>query len=699
MLSREFLLSLLLLITSRIHADTSQVLDPNLYHLGTSGDPEWREFVGKTPHGPEFTLEFSAKANRIEHTLFLRQDLVKLDWPVELNGRKIGQLLNMEEPLIHALPIPPGVLRDGMNTLRIVSPGKRDDIHVGNFQLDPQPLAAAIGQAQLEIEVTDTDSGTALPSRITIVDSTGALIPLVAGIPSPPPTPVTGIGSGLGSTPPLALRPGVIYTPNGKAQVRLRPGEYTLYATRGFEYGLDQQQISIAAGESARGRLRIRREVDTSGWISSDTHTHTFTHSRHGDATIEERVITLAGEGIELPIAADHNYLTDYSQAAEQMGVQSYFTPVIGNEVTTRKGHFNVFPVEPGSRVPDFRIEHWPALMESIRNTPGVQVVILNHPRDLHSNFRPFGEENLNRVTGENRHGFEFTFDAVELVNSSALQSDLMQVFDDWFALLNHGYRVAGVASSDGHDVSRYIVGQGRTYVKSDATDPGKIDIDKACRSFLNGELLVSMGLLTLMTVEDQFGPGELATGLDEEFTVSIQVLGPSWTRAARVELYANGQKIRAQEIPSSTGNSAGEKARITWKLSRPSHDVHLVAIATGPGVRAPYWPIARPYQATSLDWNPLVISATNPIWIDADQDGQFTSPREYARALLAKHQEKPAELFQALARFDQAVAAQTAGLWAQSGAGLQSAQLLKYLANAPEQVRHGFEAFATSHR
>jgi hypothetical protein len=44
-------------------------------------------------------------------------------------------------------------------------------------------------------------------------------------------------------------------------------------------------------------------------------------------------------------------------------------------------------------------------------------------------------------------------------------------------------------------------------------------------------------------------------------------------------------------------------------------------------------------------------------------------------------------------------VAAQTAGLWAQSGAGLQSAQLLKYLANAPEQVRHGFEAFATSHR
>jgi hypothetical protein len=693
MKSRAFILSLVLLIAPRIEAGTLQVLDPNPYHLGIAGDPEWREFVGKTPHGPEFTLEFTAKANSLEHTLFIWQDLVKLDWPVELNGRKIGQLLNMEEPLIHALPIPPGALRDGLNTLRIVSPGKRDDIRVGRFQLDRQPLAAAIGQAQLEIQVTDTDSGAALPSRITIVDSTGALIPLVPSVPSP--TPATGIGSGLASTPPLALRPGVIYTPNGQARVGLRPGEYTLYATRGFEYGLDQKQISIAAGDSVRVQLSIRREVETPGWISSDTHTHTFTHSRHGDATIEERVITLAGEGIELPIAADHNYLTDYSEAAELMGVRSYFTPVIGNEVTTRKGHFNVFPVASGSRVPDFRIEHWPALMESIRSTPGVQVVILNHPRDLHSNFRPFGEENLNRVTGENRRGFEFTFDAVELVNSSALQSDLMQVFHDWFALLNYGYRIAGVGSSDGHDVSRYIVGQGRTYVKSDATNPGKIDIDEACRNFLKGQLLVSMGLLALITMEDQFGPGDLATDLEEEFTVTIQVLGPSWTRADRVELYANGQKIREQQIPLSKGTAAGEKARVIWKLPRPSHDFHLVAIAAGPGVRAPYWPIARPYQATSLDWNPLVISATNPVWIDADGDGQFTPAREYARALLAIHQENPAQLIEALGRFDQAVAAQTAGFWAETGVNLQDAQLLKHLGNAPEHVRHGFEAFS----
>src|SRR5258707_844861 len=77
------------------------------------------------------------------------------------------------------------------------------------------------------------------------------------------------------------------------------------------------------------------------------------------------------------------------------------------------------------------------------------------------------------------------------------------------------------------------------------------------------------------------------------------------------------------------------EKARQTWKLPRPLNDQYLVAIATGPGVRAPYWPISRPYQPSSKSWNPRVIGATNPIWLDADRDGKFSSAREYASSLI----------------------------------------------------------------
>src|SRR5207245_2565474 len=107
--------------------------------------------------------------------------------------------------------------------------------------------------------------------------------------------------------------------------------------------------------------------------------------------------------------------------------------------------HFNVFPVQAGSRVPNHHITDWPKLMEELRAAPGVRVVVLNHPRNVHSNFQPFADKNFNPVTGENRRGFEFSFDAMEAINSSALQSDLMLTFRDWFALLNYGYRVTAV--------------------------------------------------------------------------------------------------------------------------------------------------------------------------------------------------------------------------------------------------------------
>ena len=369
--------------------------------------------------------------------------------------------------------------------------------------------------------------------------------------------------------------------------------------------------------------MGLRREVATPGLVSSDTHVHTFTLSRHGDATLEERAITLAGEGIELPIATDHNILADYSEAMAVTGTGEFFTPVVGCEVTTAKGHFNVFPIKLGSRVPNFQIEEWPPLLQSIRGTPGVRVVILNHPRNIHSNFRPFAVTNFNAVTGENLRGPEFNFDAVELVNSSALQTDWMVNFRDWFALLNYGYHVTGVGSSDGHNVGRYIVGQGRSYVACDDYKPGEIDIEKACRSFREGRVLISLGLLTQLIVEvggKQYGVGDLVP-LAENVQVTVSVSAPSWVEADRIELYANGVQIKehqagkgARAVKLSQAEIArGVKLKTKWLLDRRRHDVHLVAIASGPGVREPYWATARPYQPSSPIWDSRVIGATNP--------------------------------------------------------------------------------------
>jgi len=318
-------------------------------------------------------------------------------------------------------------------------------------------------------------------------------------------------------------------------------------------------------------------------------------------------------------------------------------------------------------------------------------VVVLNHPRNIHNNFQPFAAAHFNSVTGENLRGPEFSFDAMEVLNSSAQQSDFMRVYRDWFALLNHGYRITAIGSSDGHDVSRYIVGQGRTYVACPEERPDRIEVASACSNLLAGRALVSMGLLTDMTVNERFKVGDVATDLGAQVQVSVRVLGPPWASATNVWLFANGLKVREQALAHEHDRA------VVWTLERPRHDVHLVAMAAGPGIVAPYWAIPRPYQPVSARWESRVIGSTNPIWLDADGDGRFTPARAYAKRLVNEHGTDVAKLVSALSGFDEAVAAQAASFCAAAGTSSNPAALAEALRAGAPQVQRGFNAFAAT--
>ncbi len=575
-------------------------------HLGNPGAPEWDRFAADPARPGRLDQPFRATPNTAEATLFLRQDDVKLDWIVELNGRRLGKLFLMEADLIQAITVPAGVLREGDNVLSIIPPsGADDDIILREILLDPRPPTEAINEAILEVTVEDRDHQR-LPARITLVDTQGTLAPIAA---APDQT--------------LAVRPGVVYTGDGHARIGVRAGRHIVHASRGFEYGAASQTVDLRRGESRRIVLQIAREVPTPGLVSCDTHIHTLTHSGHGDATLDERMLTLAGEGIELAIATEHNFHADYRVAARRTGVKEWFTTVIGNEVTTAAGHFNIFPADPDAAVPDPRLTVWPELMRSMRSVPGVRVIVVNHPRSVHSGFIPFGPENFDPVTGANKRGGEFSFDALEVLNSGAQQTDYMLVIRDWFALLNRGRHVVAVGASDSHDVSRFIVGQARTYIQARGADPAHIDIGDACSNLLGGRALVSMGLLTQITVEGRFHVGDLATNLPSQVHVRVQVLGPSWVTADRVELFENGVRIREAGIDSVHGSTAGLKKEIEWIIPRLARDSYLVAIATGPAVTAPFWAMTRPYQPASTHWEGRAIGLTNPVWLDGDGDGR----------------------------------------------------------------------------
>lgn len=619
-------------------------LEEKRLHLGKAGQWEWDVFKDVPVDAERMEVRFQAKANSSEHTLRIWQRDVKQSWPVLLNGRRLGMLVLAETPLECVLAIPPGALRDGENVLAIDSPARLDDIEVGPVHLALKPVADALGGATLLVSVKDGGRGDAMPARLTLTRSDGTLQPLHAE-----------------PAGDVAARVGVVYAKNGKARITVPPGDYILHAGRGFEWSVATRKLTAEQGRTRPVSFELQREVDTEGWIAADSHIHTLTYSGHGDAKIEERMMTIAGEGIELAIATDHNHHTDYAPIAASTGVAERFSSVIGNEVTTKVGHFNAFPIGPGASLVDHNAQDWEKLIPAIRATPGVQVITLNHPRDLHSGFIPLGGLQFNSATGRHRHAGALDVDAMEVITSAAMQSDIHLLFRDWFALLNRGHRIAAVASSDTHDVSRFILGQGRTYVAATDDNPAQLNLDEVWNSYREGRLLVSLGLLANLKVNDRFGVGDLATGLGDEIELEAVVSGPAWTRADRIEIFANGIRLREQAI-EDTGR-AGEKARITWKLPKPAQDAHLVAIATGPGVTEPFWEIPRPYQPSSKGLVPRVIGATNPVWIDGDGDGRFQSAFAIAQQLVATFRGDLEGLRSALKKHDPAVVTQVDSL------------------------------------
>src|SRR5438093_761330 len=149
------------------------IINQQRLHLGVAGKPEWEEFAGHTPAASRLDLHFQAQTNRAEATLFIRQDDVRQDWFVELNGRRVGKLFLMEADLIRALSVPPGALRQGENVLSLIPPKEIDDIVVREIRLDPRPLDEALQEAKLALRVTEAPGHKPLSCRLTIVDQQG----------------------------------------------------------------------------------------------------------------------------------------------------------------------------------------------------------------------------------------------------------------------------------------------------------------------------------------------------------------------------------------------------------------------------------------------------------------------------------------------------------------------------------------------
>lgn len=668
------LLSVLVAISSPADGEEQLLLDAPV--VLRSGDIEWEEFA-EAKASPQWDIEFEWRGEEPAFLEWTQYD-VKQSWEILLNDKNLASLMQDENRMALCTEIPSGALRAGRNKLSIKPKGKTsvDDIVLEQIRIGSGVLSDHLSESELVIKVQDSSTGKGTPTRITLLREDGAFAS--HGLLATSAQPIAGI----------AARIGTVYSLSGEVTLPVPAGKYVVFAGRGFEYSLAKVEVTTERGKSTAVDLKIARVVDTTGYAACDTHIHTLTYSGHGDASIEERMVTVAGEGIELAIATDHNKYINYEEWAVKSGAREYFTPVVGCEVTTPRGHFNVFPIAERAPLIAHQQTNWKELFGEIYQTPDVGVAILNHARDSHSGVRPFAIDNHYSLQGENALGWDLGFNAMEVLNSAATQSDLTQLTRDWMALLNRGLRVAPIGCSDSHDVSRHFVGQGRTYVRCNDRQPGQLDVRECVQAIASGEVLVSYGLYATLNTEGERFAEVIRPASRDDVEICVEVQSPHWLQADRVQLYVNGELL--QEKALGTGEAVGMKNQ--WKemfrIPNGTHDVCVVAVATGPGVEGNYWRCAKPYQPTSTRWESRVFACSGALWLDRDGNQKRDCARDYALRIIEDGKGNLSDVLKRLDQYDRATAVQALAVLHSRKVDLATAEFLAAVSRASDMVK-----------
>jgi hypothetical protein len=137
------------------------------------------------------------------------------------------------------------------------------------------------------------------------------------------------LSNATGGTPALNFQTDA----DGAGTLELPPGTYIVYASRGLEYTIDSQSITVVSGGITNVSLSVERVVDTTGYVSADFHIHSG-KSFDSSLPLTDRVASFAAEGVEVMVSTDHDYITDYTPIIGDLGLGAELNSIVGNELT-----------------------------------------------------------------------------------------------------------------------------------------------------------------------------------------------------------------------------------------------------------------------------------------------------------------------------------------------------------------------------
>jgi len=411
---------------------------------------------------------------------------------------------------------------------------------------------------------------------------------------------------------------------SGGGVERVLPGNYTVTASRGFEYEIDRRNITITAGQTSVFNGTIVRSVDTTGHMTGDFHIHTQ-FSIDSQVIIQTRIRELVSAGVEMPVFTDHDFLSDYEHYVAQLDVEAYIRPVAGNEVSPYFGHFNTWSLEPLPGAPDYygvplveytedrvaiqRYEH-PELWDIARDDFGAQVIQINHPRSGSAGwFNHVGYDPTIGVSSVYPARWREDFDAIEVFNSGGEHEGTLE---DWFSFLDQGLNYTLTGNSDSHSIGSEL-GNPRNIFAMPTDNPGQADPQDMIDSILAHRNQVSIGPFVTIEIEGA-SMGSLVSltpGSDVDLVITVQA--PMWMEVNYLRVWSNNQTLVQDIALAPTGVVIRYDDTITLS---PGADAYYV-VETG-HTSATLGPVVRGER---------VFAMTNPIWVNIDGNGVFDPP------------------------------------------------------------------------
>jgi hypothetical protein len=386
-------------------------------------------------------------------------------------------------------------------------------------------------------------------------------------------------------------------TDGDTGRLELEPGDYAIFVSRGQEYSIFQQKVTLAAGEDATIDARIARVIDTPGFAAGDFHVHSI-DSFDAPVPRDLRAKTLLAEGLDMFAATDHTLRIDYTDTVARLGGSDLLAPFIGEEVTTFDiGHYNVYPVTPDSSRANLGGVDWagdaPAgggfpssshydlspgqLMDRLQAEAGDHVVQLNHINNvLHGSFSLVGVDTaqipprsriLFRQDPSITNLFTAGWTALEIWRGYTDDEDLVfrENLGDYFNLLNQGIVRTMMADSDTHASIDVPTGGPRSYVGlGDATGTTLAQSGDALAAAIHdGRVVCSNGPFLQVELETPEGTAGLSPGLPTRVRATagkallrITISSPAWAAFDEIGIYRNNAPFPMADDDDAPGQA-----------------------------------------------------------------------------------------------------------------------------------------------